>query len=120
MLSGLRGFCGVVTGVRLVRRLCGFGIGFYDYINLGAFLEAHRFAIFAGERVFDANFLVELVGTLDGNLRLFRFTGMNRLDNFLDRSRQSDAWLFRHEGSPSAEHTCAPYVTQSPRVRHMR
>src|ERR1700719_3653717 len=51
--------------LRLVFGSCGFWICFHGDFDFGAFLQAHFTTAFGGESVFNANFLVEIIGAFD-------------------------------------------------------
>lgn len=59
-------------------------IRFHDHLYFRAFLEFHLPAVLVFEDIFDANFTIQVVRALNGNLSLFRLLWMDRLDQFLD------------------------------------
>src|SRR5882724_7117044 len=63
---------------------------------MGSLLEPHQIPVSVGQRIFNANFLIKFISTLNGNLCLFRFTRMDRRNNFFHGSGQSYAWLLGH------------------------
>src|SRR5579872_3864077 len=90
--EGLLGFIRLLDGV-------GF-VGFDDYVDLGAGLEADGFSLGGDHVVFDADLAIQMVGAFDGDLSFFRFTWDPGLNDFFDGPGKSCTWLFgvRHTG----------------------
>ena len=90
----------MISGGATALCFCGFrqrsrGVGFHDYINFSALLQAGFFAFIADEFIFNADLPVKIIGFGDGNLRLFRFAGVwLRFDNALNNTLHPS--LLRH------------------------
>src|SRR5579871_512449 len=66
------------------------------------------------ERVFDTEFLEKVVGSLDDNLRSFRFAENTRLDDLFYSSSQGGAWIHSHS-CPLSFRVRRPSITAASR-----
>src|SRR5262249_22632828 len=74
-------------------RLRCFGFSLNSDIYIGSFLESYFFAVLVLQRVLNANFSVEVVGTFDGDFYFLRFAWMGRLNNFSGSSGHRSFWF---------------------------
>jgi len=71
-------------------------IGFEGHFYLRTLLELDLLTIFIDKGIFNADFLIQIVGTIDGDLRLFRLCGNYRFDDLLYRALKVNTGFFSH------------------------
>jgi hypothetical protein len=76
---------------------CGFFISFKGDINVGILFQTYFIAVLVRQRIFDAQFFVQRIGTFNPYLCLFRFVCMSRRDDFLNLGGQRHLGLFCHK-----------------------
>jgi len=73
-----------------------FRIDFDGKFHLSPLFQLDLVPLGVFESVFDAYFLVEIIGVVDGNFRFLRDSGSVRLDDFAHRGRFLGSWFARH------------------------
>ena len=77
-------------------------LSFYLYVDLGSGFQLDLLAVFIGQAIRDANLAVQMIRTLDGNLRFFGLSAAGmRLNYFLDfPGKCGNSFCFRHGNGP--------------------
>jgi hypothetical protein len=76
--------------------LIAVGFGSHGNVNVSAFFEPNVIAMFVRQSIFNSEISISLIGSVNGNLSLFRLARLRRRNYLVYNSGRRRAWPFRN------------------------